>query len=65
MTRPIRILLQTTIPPIADDWSIAHTQDCVFIQLTLNAGRTVEHKKGFEVAKENSSFGNGDVPYES
>jgi hypothetical protein len=22
MTRPIRILLQTTIPPIADDWSI-------------------------------------------
>jgi 4-oxalocrotonate tautomerase len=25
---------------------IAHTRDCVFIQLTLNAGRTVEQKKG-------------------
>jgi 4-oxalocrotonate tautomerase len=26
---------------------IAHTRDCVFIQLTLNTGRTVEQKKGF------------------
>ena len=44
---------------------IDHTQDCVFIQLTLNAGRTVEQKRGFEVAKENWSFGNGDAPYAS
>jgi phenylpyruvate tautomerase PptA (4-oxalocrotonate tautomerase family) len=26
---------------------IERTQDCVFIQLTLNSGRTVEQKKGF------------------
>lgn len=26
---------------------ITHTRDCVFIQLTLNAGRTVELKKAF------------------
>jgi len=29
---------------------IDHTQDCVFIQLMLNAGRTVEQKKGFDKA---------------
>ena len=34
---------------IADDGylGIARTQDCVFVQLTLNAGRTLEQKKGF------------------
>jgi 4-oxalocrotonate tautomerase len=34
---------------IADDsyLGIRRTQDCVFIQLTLNAGRTLEQKKGF------------------
>jgi 4-oxalocrotonate tautomerase len=34
---------------IADDsyLGIKRTQDCVFIQLTLNVGRTVEQKKGF------------------
>ena len=26
---------------------ISRTQDCVFIQLTLNGGRSVEQKKGF------------------
>ncbi len=26
---------------------ITHSQDCVFIQLTLNSGRTVEQKKAF------------------
>ena len=26
---------------------IKRTKECVFIQLTLNAGRTVEQKKGF------------------
>ena len=34
---------------IADEnyLGIRRTQDCVFIQLTLNAGRTVEQKKAF------------------
>jgi 4-oxalocrotonate tautomerase len=34
---------------IADEsyLGIKRTQDCVFIQLTLNAGRTVEQKKAF------------------
>jgi 4-oxalocrotonate tautomerase len=34
---------------IADETylGIKRTQECVFIQLTLNAGRTVEQKKGF------------------
>ena len=34
---------------IADDsyLGIKRTQDCVFIQLTLNAGRSVEQKKAF------------------
>jgi len=34
---------------IADETylGIRRTKDCVFIQLTLNAGRTVEQKKGF------------------
>jgi len=34
---------------IADDnyLGIRRTQDCIFIQLTLNAGRTVEQKKAF------------------
>ena len=34
---------------IADEsyLGIKRTQDCVFIQLTLNAGRSVEQKKGF------------------
>jgi 4-oxalocrotonate tautomerase len=34
---------------IADDsyLGIKRTQDCVFIQLTLNAGRTLEQKKAF------------------
>ena len=34
---------------IADEnyLGIERTKDCVFIQLTLNAGRTVEQKKGF------------------
>ena len=34
---------------IADETylGIKRTQDCVFIQLTLNAGRTLEQKKGF------------------
>jgi len=34
---------------IADEGylGIRRTQDCVFIQLTLNAGRTVEQKKAF------------------
>jgi 4-oxalocrotonate tautomerase len=34
---------------IADDsyLGITRTQDCVFIQLTLNAGRSLEQKKGF------------------
>ena len=34
---------------IADEnyLGIKRTKDCVFIQLTLNAGRTVEQKKGF------------------
>jgi len=34
---------------IADDsyLGIKRTRDCVFIQLTLNAGRTVEQKKAF------------------
>jgi 4-oxalocrotonate tautomerase len=34
---------------IADEGylGIKRTQDCVFIQLTLNAGRTLEQKKGF------------------
>jgi phenylpyruvate tautomerase PptA (4-oxalocrotonate tautomerase family) len=26
---------------------ITRTQDCVFVQVTLNAGRTLEQKKGF------------------
>ena len=66
---------------------IEYTQDIVFIQITLNAGRTVELKKKFyqliandlhtelrvlkedmfislvEVAKENWSFGNGEMQY--
>src|SRR5262245_2522137 len=34
---------------IADDsyLSITRTKDCVFIQVTLNAGRSLEQKKGF------------------
>jgi phenylpyruvate tautomerase PptA (4-oxalocrotonate tautomerase family) len=34
---------------IADEGylGIRRTQDCVFIQLTLNAGRSLEQKKGF------------------
>jgi 4-oxalocrotonate tautomerase len=34
---------------IADEGylGIKRTQDCVFIQLTLNAGRTIEQKNGF------------------
>jgi len=34
---------------IADEGylGIKRTQDCVFIQLTLNAGRSIEQKKGF------------------
>ena len=34
---------------IADEnyLGIRRTQDCIFIQLTLNAGRTVEQKKAF------------------
>jgi len=34
---------------IADDGylGVTRTQDCVFVQLTLNAGRTPEQKKGF------------------
>jgi 4-oxalocrotonate tautomerase len=34
---------------IADEsyLGIKRTQDCVFIQLTLNAGRSLEQKKGF------------------
>ena len=34
---------------IADDryLGIKRTQDCVFIQLTLNAGRSLDQKKGF------------------
>jgi 4-oxalocrotonate tautomerase len=34
---------------IADDsfLGITRTQDCVFIQVTLNSGRTLEQKKGF------------------
>jgi phenylpyruvate tautomerase PptA (4-oxalocrotonate tautomerase family) len=34
---------------IADDGylGVTRTQDCVFVQLTLNAGRTLEQKKGF------------------
>ena len=34
---------------IADEsyLGITRTPDCVFIQLTLNAGRTIEQKKGF------------------
>ena len=67
---------------------IEYTQGIVFIQITLNAGRTVELKKKFyqriandlhaelkvrkedvfislvEVAKENWSFGNGEMQYE-
>jgi 4-oxalocrotonate tautomerase len=66
---------------------IAYSADIVFIQVTLNAGRSVELKKMFyrriaddvshelgmrqqdvfislvEVAKENWSFGNGDMQY--
>lgn len=66
---------------------IEYTQGIVFIQITLNAGRTVELKKKFyqriandlhaelkvrkedvfislvEVAKENWSFGNGEMQY--
>ena len=66
---------------------IEYTQVIVFIQITLNAGRTVELKKKFynriandlhtelkmrkedvfislvEVAKENWSFGNGEMQY--
>ena len=38
-----------TYAHIADEnyLGIRRTQDCVFIQLTLNAGRTVEQKKAF------------------
>ena len=34
---------------IADDGylGVTRTQDCVFVQLTLNAGRTLDQKKGF------------------
>ena len=66
---------------------IEYTQGIVFIQITLNSGRTVELKKKFyqriandlhaelkvrkedvfislvEVAKENWSFGNGEMQY--
>ena len=64
-----------------------YSKDIIFIQITLNAGRTVEMKKAFykrivddivaqlnarpddvvinlvEVAKENWSFGNGEMQY--
>ncbi|MBR1124667.1 tautomerase family protein [Bradyrhizobium lablabi] len=54
-----------------------YTQDVILIQVTLNAGRTVEMKKAFfvrvrredvvinlvEVAKENWSFGGGIAQY--
>jgi len=47
-----RFQVITDHPPeehIADDsyLGIKRTRDCVFIQLTLNSGRTLEQKKGF------------------
>ncbi len=51
---------------------IEYSKDIVFIQITLNGGRTVDMKKAFykriaddlvEVAKENWSFGNGIAQY--
>jgi 4-oxalocrotonate tautomerase len=47
-----RFQVITEYPPgelIADAGylGISRTQDCVFIQLTLNAGRTLEQKKAF------------------
>jgi phenylpyruvate tautomerase PptA (4-oxalocrotonate tautomerase family) len=47
-----RFQVITEHPPeghIADDsyLGITRTRDCVFIQLTLNSGRTLEQKKGF------------------
>jgi phenylpyruvate tautomerase PptA (4-oxalocrotonate tautomerase family) len=47
-----RFQVITEYPPnchIADEsyLGIKRTKDCVFIQLTLNAGRTVEQKRGF------------------
>jgi 4-oxalocrotonate tautomerase len=41
--------VRASTPRIADDsyLGITRTKDCVFIQLTLNAGRSLEQKKGF------------------
>jgi 4-oxalocrotonate tautomerase len=50
---------------------IHRSDDCIFVQITLNSGRTVEMKQRredvfinlVEVSKENWSFGNGEAQY--